>query len=84
MRTDAVRFATNSSERPLPALRYDSIRNGPEHATPHGLTARRVSRLVFCAEEAAQPIKGYSSEITARDSLRPGSSKANQSSSGRG
>ena len=38
---------------------------------PHGLTARRVFRLVFCAEEAAQPIKGYSLEITARDSLRP-------------
>ena len=41
---------------------------------PHGLTARRVCRHVahvLCAEEAAQPIKGCSSEITARDSLRP-------------
>ena len=54
---------------------------------PHGLTARRVFRLVahvLCAEEAAQPIKGCSSEIAARDSLRPRVVKANQSASGRG
>jgi hypothetical protein len=54
MRTDAVRFATSSSQRPLPALRYESIRNGPEHDFRHGLTARRVCRHVahvLCAEE---------------------------------
>ena len=70
MRCDLQRITRTPA--PCSALRKHPNRTRARF--PHGLTARRVFRLVahvLCAEEAAQPIKGCSSEITARDSLRP-------------
>jgi hypothetical protein len=69
MRCDLQRILRNAA--PCSALRKHPQRTRARF--PHGLTARRVScsARMFCAEEAAQPIKGYSSETTARDSLRP-------------
>ena len=87
MRTDAVRLATNSSQRRslLCATKASESDQSTLPPWPDG-TTRLPSRRprALCGGGSAQPIKGYSSEITARDSLRPGSSKANQSSSGRG
>jgi hypothetical protein len=83
MRCDLPRIPRTPA--PCSALRKHPNRTRARF--PHGLTARRVFRLVahvLCAEEAAQPIKGCSSEIAARDSLRPRVVKANQSASGRG
>ena len=71
MRCDLPRIPRTPA--PCSALRKHPIRTRARF--PHGLTARRVCRHVahvLCAEEeAAQPIKGCSSEISARDSLRP-------------
>ena len=74
MRTDAVRLATNSSHARslLCATKASESDQSTLPPWPDG-TTRLPSRRprALCGGGSAQPIKGYSSEITARDSLRP-------------
>ena len=87
MRTDAVRFATNSSERRslLCATKASATDQSTLSPRPDG-TTRLPSRRprALRGGGSAQPIKGCSSEISARDSLRPRVVKANPSACGRG
>ena len=74
MRTDAVRLATNSSQRRslLCATKASESDQSTLPPWPDG-TTRLPSRRprALRGGGSAQPIKGCSSEISARDSLRP-------------
>ncbi len=87
MRTDAVRLATNSSQRRslLCATKASESDQSTLPPRPDG-TTRLPSRRprALRGGGSAQPIKGCSSEISARDSLRPRVVKANPSACGRG
>jgi hypothetical protein len=84
MRTDAVRFATNSSHARslLCATKASATDQSTLPPRPDGTT--RLPSRVLRGGGSAQPITGCSSEKAARDSLRPRVVKANPSSSGRG